>query len=180
MPANEHRFAEPPPTRLYLDTDIAVAYVIQNHPHHERVLGFLDRLARHGNTSLSISSLLWMEFVNVVTRETFRRELPVELHRRFRLARWHEAGVRQTYLRFMERSLTVLLDQFAWDEVSVTPAVRALALRAVTHYNLRPYDAVHLACATISGVTDIASFDKAFRRVDGLNLWNDLIHSTEH
>jgi predicted nucleic acid-binding protein len=42
-------------------------------------------------------------------------------------------------------------------------------------YNLGAQNAVHLAGARIAGVHDFASFDRMFRRVDGLNLWNDRI-----
>jgi predicted nucleic acid-binding protein len=45
-------------------------------------------------------------------------------------------------------------------------------------YNLRAQDAVRLARADVAGVRDFASFDRRFRRVDGLILWNDQIYGS--
>ena len=36
--------------------------------------------------------------------------------------------------------------------------------------------AIHLASATVVGVQDFASFDRAFRPVAGLSLWNNRLH----
>lgn len=46
-------------------------------------------------------------------------------------------------------------------------------------YNLEGQDAIHLASANYVGVFDMASLDRTFRRVDGLNLWNDQIYAGE-
>ncbi len=43
-------------------------------------------------------------------------------------------------------------------------------------WNLQATDALHLACAEEAGVMDFASFDRGFRRVDQLILWNDRIY----
>lgn len=179
MPAVEHRFSDALPTELYLDTDILIAHIVRTHPHHERAMRFLDRLVRQGTTRIVVSSLSWMEFMNVVTREQFRHELPHEFQRRFHLAQWQEQRVRRTYLRFMSDALDAMLGQFDRGEVSVTPDVRVAAVGHIVVYNLRAQDAVHLACARSAGVSDIASFDKGFRRVDGLSLWNDRIHAAD-
>ena len=48
MAAAERRFSDPPPSRIYLDTDIPINYLISSQPHHERCTTFLDRLARDG------------------------------------------------------------------------------------------------------------------------------------
>ncbi len=69
------------------------------------------------------------------------------------------------------------LAQFAWNEVTLTPEVRLRAVEHIVDYSMQPNDAVHLASAFAAGCTNFASFDEGFRRVDGLILWNDLIHA---
>ena len=70
--------------------------------------------------------------------------------------------------------LADLLAEFLWYEAPLTATVREAALQYMIEYNLGAQDAVHLASALLSGVRDFASFDRRFRRVDGLYLWNDL------
>ncbi len=69
-----------------------------------------------------------------------------------------------------------MLTPFVWYEVSVTPDVRRRALQHMMRWNLQATDALHLACAEEAGVMDFASFDRGFRRVDQLILWNDRIY----
>ncbi|MDP8921936.1 MAG: PIN domain-containing protein [Chloroflexota bacterium] len=80
----------------------------------------------------------------------------------------------QALLGWFER----LLNQFEWNEVFVTDEIRAATVRAMTRHRLSSQDACHLACAEQEGVRDFASFDEAYRRVDDLILWNDLIHGS--
>jgi predicted nucleic acid-binding protein len=47
----------------------------------------------------------------------------------------------------------------------------------VARSNVGSQDAAHLASAAEVEVRDFASPDEAYRRVDGLILWNDLIHT---
>ncbi|MGH2586380.1 MAG: PIN domain-containing protein, partial [Dehalococcoidia bacterium] len=71
-----------------------------------------------------------------------------------------------------------LIDHFDWAEVPVTSTVRARSVNLIKQFNLGTQDAIHVASAFESGVFDFASFDEGYRRVDGLVLWNDLIHTT--
>ena len=84
--------------------------------------------------------------------------------------------MRTSYLQWFLTAFEQLFGQFEWSEAVLTSGVRAQALQYVADYNLETHDAVHLASAFRHGVIDLASLDEAFRRVDGLNLWNDLIH----
>ena len=59
----------------------------------------------------------------------------------------------------------------------LTPEIRRRAIDYIAQYNLSGQDAIHLASALNAGVTDLASFDGGFRRVEGVHLWNDLIHA---
>lgn len=176
MSAAERAFSDPLPERLYLDTDFLIAALIDAEPHHIRARALLDRAARSG-VILHLSSLSWIEFVNVVSKERFRVRLPDDIRRRFPVRRWQHAAVRRTYIDFMLGVLEEALAQFVWDEVALTPAIRREAVEQMANYNLRPQDAVHLASAFAAGCIDLASFDEAFRQVNGLVLCNDLIHA---
>ena len=176
MPASEHAFSDLLPPRLYLDTDVVIAALVTTERHHERSRAFVERLARREQTVVVVSSLLWIEYANAAMRERFRQTLPSSDQRRFRLHRWQEASVRRLYLQSFVRALDGLLELFEWEEVALTTDVRNAALAYIASHNFRPHDAVHLASAVQAGVTDLASLDESFRRVDGLQLWNDLIY----
>jgi predicted nucleic acid-binding protein len=176
MPALERLFSDPPPTDLYLDTDLVIAYLIDTEPHHIRCRDFLRRLGEQGRTALYVSSLCWVELANVVTKERFRNQLSPANQRRFQLARWREVSIRRTYIDSILRAFETALAQFTWHEVALESGVRTLVAEYVASYNLGAHDATHLASARYAGVSDLASLDEAFRRVDNLVLWNDGIH----
>ena len=69
--------------------------------------------------------------------------------------------------------LDKFLENFEWAEIELTRDVRLVALELLDQYNIGAQDAVHLASASLANVRDLASFDRAFRQVDWLNLWND-------
>lgn len=177
MTATERSFADPLPAGLYLDTDILLAYLVSTQLHHQRSRAFLERAFQEGRTSVYVSSLSWMEILQVIRREQFRNDLPEEMRREFRLDRWEDVGVRRRYVEGLLHLFDELLGQYDWFEIGLTREVRTSAAEYAVEYNLSAYDAVHLASATQSGVFDLASFDRGFRRVDRLVLWNDLIYS---
>jgi predicted nucleic acid-binding protein len=178
VPATERAFTEVPPTRLYLDTSVLLDYFVSASPTHARVRAFAVHLQSYHLTSIYLSSLSWLEIVNAVRRLNFRNALPAEWQQEYQLNRWQNPWVRQRYFQAWLGLLDGLLAQFEWIELAITPAVRVRALDYVSIYNLKPQDAAHLACANNAGVVDLASFDEDFRRVDGLHLWNDKIHTT--
>ena len=87
------------------------------------------------------------------------------------LHRWQDAPVRQAYLKAMRAWLEQLLQAYPWAEIDLTSAIAQRALQYVEQYNLDTHDAAHWASAEEAGVMDLASFDRGFRRVDGLHLW---------
>ncbi|MFN8634933.1 MAG: type II toxin-antitoxin system VapC family toxin [Chloroflexota bacterium] len=176
MPAVEHGFLDPVPERLYVDTDIFVNHLVAGQPHHTRCRVFLERLQREARTTLYVSSLSWLEVAHVITRPGFREALPDELQRRYRIGRWQRPDIRRAYIDGLLGDFESVLGQFAWVEVPLTPMVRRLTTRFMAEYGLGSQDAAHLASAAQEGVVDFASLDVAFRRVDDLDLWNDLIH----
>lgn len=176
MPAAERRFTALAPQRLYIDTDIFVNYLFTGQPYHERCRLFLRRLMEAGLTTLYLSSLVWNEFIHTIRRESFRAALTADIDKSFDLARWEAPFVRERYLSFYHEALDDILDNFDWFEVPFDGQVRTEAFRLIVQYNLGSQDAVHLASANLAGVLDLASFDRQFRRIDGLYLWNDLIY----
>ena len=62
MPATEHSFGEAPPDRLCVDTNLCVAYLIDEHDHHERAVKFFEHLEVYGSTILYVSTLVSIEF----------------------------------------------------------------------------------------------------------------------
>jgi predicted nucleic acid-binding protein len=178
VPATERAFSETPPLHLYLDTNILIAYFVANHPQHIQARDFLVHLYTAGLTTLYVSPLTWTELTDVVSRPEFRAALPPEWQREARFRHWDRLEVRRAYLESWWGALDRLLLQYAWDEIVLTPPMRVQALGLVRDYGLESADALHLAAAQAAGVLDFASFDAAFRRVDGLYLWNDLLHQS--
>jgi predicted nucleic acid-binding protein len=176
VPAIESSFREVPPKQLFVDADFLIAALIQSETHHRHSADFLQQAAAH-STEIYLSSLTWLEFASAVTKDHFRARLPEEFQRRLELNRWQLRSVRRRYLELLFQRLRDTLDQFQWNEVSLSPEIRTLAIDDIMQFNLRSHDAVVHASASWAGVTDLASFDEAFRRVDGLVLWNDLIHA---
>lgn len=179
MPAVERSFFDPSPDRLYLDTNIIIDYLVRNRPFHGRCVPFLDKVRRRGRTTIFLSSLSWTEFVHVIRKETFRRDLPDELQQQLSVSQWQDPSVRERYIDFFLALFQRLIDHFDWAEVPVTSTVRARSVALIKQFNLDTQDAIHVASAFESGVLDLASFDEAYRRVDGLVLWNDLIYATK-
>ena len=176
MPATERRFDEVPPSHLYLDTNIPIAYIVATHEHHARCRPFIERLFER-RTTIYLSPLTWMEYAHVM-RQDFRALLPEQWRVPYRLSEWDDdTRVRQEYMRSMFRLLEDFLSGFDWVEIPLTDIVRRRSLEHVIDYNLQSQDAMHLAAAESVGVVDLASFDGSLRRVNGLYLWNDLIRS---
>jgi predicted nucleic acid-binding protein len=177
VPAIERGFDEMPPSRLYLDTDFVITYLVSTQRHHARCQAFVERLGEMGLTTIFVSPLVWLEFAHVITRESFRAALPPDLTDSLQVSRWQESLVRQTYIQAFLGLLEAFLAQFEIVEIPLATDVRVHALQNVALYGLDTHDAAHLATAISAGVLDLASFDGGFRRVDGLYLWNDHVHT---
>jgi predicted nucleic acid-binding protein len=179
VPATERAFTGTPPAHLYLDTNVILDYLIATRPLHQLAVTLFDWLDAYELTTLYVSSLSWLEFAHVVARPSFRDALPTSDQQRYQLDKWHTPAVRRAYMRAMLGFMEQFLGQSTWNEVAVTTAVRSQAIDSMVQYNLDAHDAVHLACAMLEGVYDLASFDRGFRRVDGLVLWNNGLYQAQ-
>jgi predicted nucleic acid-binding protein len=178
VPAVEISFSDetPPPSGLYLDSDILIAAVVSTHEHFQRAARLFELLVKYGATSLYLCPVSWMEYAHVFSKEAFRRTLPSEFAYLNPVTGWHDASVRQRYFEFVVSTLEDVLSPFAWHEIPTTIDINRAAIGYMARYNMDAQDAVHLASARAAGLNDLASFDRIFRRVDGLNLWNDQIY----
>jgi predicted nucleic acid-binding protein len=180
VPATERSFtADFPPAHLYLDTDFLHACMTPTEPHYTRSAAFVEWLITHAITTIYVSPLTWMEFAFNVMKEQFRSSLPPKEQLRFNLANWQRQTVRETYLMSMIKWLESFLSHFNWAEIPLTDTVRMQAVEYMAVYNLKPHDAMHVAAANSVGVADLASFDKKYRRINGLFLWNDRIYEIQ-
>lgn len=125
-----------------------------------------------------MSAWSWMEFANAVTKERFRATWSPDEQHKYGLGRWNDAPVRLSYLQTLRQDYHLLLDHFDWNEVQLTPDLITAATELMAHHRLGAGDALQLASAATAGVMSFASFDEVFRRVHGLHLWNDLIHTS--
>lgn len=177
MPATERSFtADFPPAHLYLDTDLLINVLKPSDPHHGRSVAFLQRLIEHGLTRLYLSTVSWMEIVHRATREQYRLSLPPQVQQEHRFHQWDRPDVRHGYIQAIIEMIEDILAPFEWTEISVTPDIFRAAAQFMGQYNFEGQDAIHLACMQSVGIVDIASFDRKFRRVEWLYVWNDLIY----
>jgi predicted nucleic acid-binding protein len=173
VPATRRSLTSYPPAALYLDTSFLLNALIPGYPYYPATSAFLVNVADAQRTRLYVSTLVWIEFAHVVMQPRFHQGLAGDMQVAYSLAHWDEAAVRDSYLTAMTGALQDLLDAFGWFEIGVTPDVRVHALQLMAQFRLDGHDATHLACAQAAGLTDLASFDRDFRRVDGLDLWTE-------
>ena len=120
--------------------------------------------------------MIWTEFLRGVCHPQVLRILPPATKDHLDLRQWGVFRVQRDYRRYMLAELEKLLGAFGWRDIPFTRALREQALDYLDRYYLDSNDAIHLASAMALGIRDFASFDKAFRPVDGLALWNDRMH----
>jgi predicted nucleic acid-binding protein len=171
-PAEEHLFSETPPGYLLLDTNFVVATLVAGDPRHEECLSFAGRLQDAG-TVIAYSTLLRLEHLNAWRNLLKDGLLPPEPGPQLRLELNVAEDDRSHWLRVADILLGQFLAQFPRTEIRLNQRVVSLAIELVGRFNLQSYDAVHVASAFHAGCTDIASLDKDFRRVEGIDLWNN-------
>ncbi len=74
-----------------------------------------------------------------------------------------------------DKLLADFLSAFACQEIAITKPLMLAASRLVANYDLSAHDALVVAVARELSVPHIASFDRDFRRLDGMELWDGLL-----
>jgi predicted nucleic acid-binding protein len=167
LPARRHSFFEDSlPDVVVCDSSFVFdAAVNTGEIQHEAGQQFAQRLRRH-HALLVYSSLLFIE-----AAQCWRRLFRKGIFGRMRPS----IEDRIEAFGFADKLLTDFLNAFGCQEIAITKPLMAAASRLVAHHDLSAHDALVVAVAQELGVTHIASFDRDFRRLDGIELWDGLL-----
>jgi len=101
-----------------------------------------------------------------------RRQLPTDIIQSYGLDYWESNMlVRQRWLNTVNQDFETLLSMFQEVyEIPIRERYWANALNIMSYYNLRSYDALHLATARDLRIRDFATCDRQFESVDNLDL----------
>ena len=176
MAATEHPFNDSPlPQAIALDADFVVSVISASEEFHRPCASFSADLLS-AKVIIVHSPLLRFEFLNAWQKAVNKGALPKSLLRQQQL--WDDPGRdRLAYYNLGDEYLADFLGLFERYEVRLSNRLQGGTRRIMALHGLRSMDACLVACAYQTGVTDIASLDKDFRRVDGIHLWNDFIPS---
>lgn len=158
---------------MYLDSSVIVASIFVGSPHSEAADEFLQHLIIHGST-VYFSELVRFEYAQAIRNLATRRNLlPAAQREQFNLDRWEgDLFVRTHWLSYADAKLNMLIDQFAGSYEG--PFQRDLwnrILSLMAYYDLKSYDAVHLATAQHHGIAHFATCDRHFAAINGLSLF---------
>ena len=132
---------------------------------HERAITFAGRL-RDSNCIVVYSSLIFLEAPQCWRRMYARGALlPDRIESDLTRDRINA-------FRKADDALNDLLTSFLRRRVAINRPLMRVASRLVATFNLRAHDALVVAVAHALSVPHIASFDRDFRRVDGIELWD--------
>ena len=174
MAATQRLFHEEPlPRAVVLDTSLVVHVLHENEDFHRECLAFAQRLVDAG-VLLVYSNLLRMEFWHGWARAMRIRGIPGELLQQPPLLP-DPGSERVRAFLIGDRYLRDFLSLFRRYEIRIGTRLLDCALSLMAQYNLASHDACVIAMASHAGVPDVASPDAKFRRIDGIQLWNDAI-----
>jgi predicted nucleic acid-binding protein len=162
------------PSRIYLDTSIVVAAMIDGVAHSGPSRAFCERLAASGS-HVYFSQLLPLEVAEAVKNLAVRRpaQLTEDVRRLYRMDHWDaDRRVRQRWMAFGIRQFVAFLDQFAQvTELPLDEAIWRRSIRLMTQYRLRSYDALHLATARDHRLQHLATVDRWFADIRSPRVW---------
>jgi predicted nucleic acid-binding protein len=167
LPARRHSFFEDPlPDVGVFDSSFVFdAAIDTGEIQHDAGQQFAQRLRRH-KTLPVYSSLLFIEAPQC-WRRLFRRGIlsrtPTSIADRI-----EAFGV-------ADKLLADFLSAFGCQEIAITKTFMSAASRLVAHHDLSAHDALVVAVAQELSVSHIASFDRDFRRLEGIDLWDGLL-----
>lgn len=160
--------------RIYLDSSIFIGAAIPGSNHSVAAGAFCQRLAAEGATVV-YSSIMRYEYAHIaqtLARPDSRRRIPTDIVSDFDLGDWDDdIVVRRRWMEATRENLERLLSQFAFAvEVPVRSEIWNDALDLMIEFQLRSYDALHVASARWYNVNDIAASDRHFADVTGFNV----------
>lgn len=176
----KHFRLDDPPDAIYADTTFIMALLIERRDvprdaRHQESVRFLERLKFHGTVLFASSSLpieLWNAGLKALLREHYPRE-------RIGYLLEHPQEISETVfseLARLERRRQALLNQYGtrrqYRELRVDRDISNKAIELMPIYQLRSFDALHIASAITAGTTDVVSFDKHWEVVPNLTLWD--------
>lgn len=133
------------------------------------VRSFVDQLIRD-KTVIYLSQLVRPELLQaLVGIANTPGVLPQGVRRAHKLHRWGDLEhVREQWLQQGLHDFEVLRGDFtAVYEVGVDPELSDASALLMARYNLKSYDALHVASSVVVGVADLATLDTDFMRVAG-------------
>lgn len=154
------------PERVYLDTNVIVYALIRDMAHSEVCLNACQALI-DADSTIYISHLTRLEFLQAVRGLANSDSLPDEVRQRFALSDWENFMVRERWLNFWADQLDGFLTSFR--EYYELP-YRARAWRDVPRQMafgpMAAYDAYHLATALSYEVPFLWTTDDGFGRAN--------------
>lgn len=171
MPAVRHAFSDDPlPSVIVADSSfIFHALFDDRQGYHLPARRFAERL-RQANTSLVYSSLIFLEAPQC-WRRLYKRGLLFPAR----------GGIDITPNRLnafaeSDSALENFLAAFNQRQINISRALMRQASAMAARYDLQSHDALVVALARDIGVANLAAIDRGFRVVDGLELWDGLLH----
>jgi len=192
MPAQVHDLEDPLPPVIAADTSFLLVGVNGQDPRHPRARRLLDRMEVEGTVVMYCQHLLLLELWSACSGfvRTLRRpgelarlltaaevagasgrgrlaagDVPPSMEERYRLA-----------VETFERLIGAQLADLETVSVRLSLGLLARARDSIFSHSLRSYDAVMLAladeAAAMTGTSrHLATFDRDFLAIDGLDLW---------
>lgn len=159
------------PSNIYLDSSVVVAAIIGGDPHSVACKQYCADLAAN-NSAIYFAQLLRLEVAHVVRRIAATNVVPLHLQQEYQLSQFNtNFMIRQQWMRFGIGEFETLLRTFyVVYELPYRRQIWRQALEMMSLYNLKSYDAAHVATALRAGLHDFATVDGDYSRVSGLQI----------
>jgi predicted nucleic acid-binding protein len=157
-----------------LDSSILIGAAIPGSNHAEATQKFCQLLASE-RAVVVFSVIARYEFAHIaraLASPDDRRKLPETIVSAYDLGEWDgKTEVRRRWISAAQANLERLLNQFAYFvEVPIRNAMWPDTLEVIINHRFRSYDALHIATARYFEVEDLATCDRHFADIDGLNV----------
>jgi uncharacterized protein len=156
--------------QVFIDANI-LTYLLTGHPIYGRSCQELLEKVESGDLDAFISPLVIDEVSYVLMFQTARKtggSQDAKSIKRAMFGVWRDciAPVGEFY-----DYLDLLISVGHLKVLSLDYSISRIALQCAEEYRLLPRDALHAACCKAYGITEMATNDSDFKRVDFLNLW---------